>query len=259
MPEILEVERYRQAAERAVGREIAAVSAPDAWFLKRGLTAPEVTAALVGAKVLGARRRGKLLLLDLDGAVLGLRFGMTGRLVLDGTAAIDELEYASGRDHPDWDRFTITFTDGGVLRMNDPRRLGGVELDPVEDRLGSDAMSVTEGQLRRSLAGSKAPLKARLMDQARLAGIGNLLADEILWRAALDPARPAGGLDDAEVRRLHRTIRRTLSQLADRGGSHLGDLQDERRPDGVCPKDGAPLQRRTVGGRTTFSCPVHQR
>ena len=109
------------------------------------------------------------------------------------------------------------------------------------------------------LAGSEAPLKARLMDQARVAGLGNLLTDEILWRAGLDPARPAGSLSPAELRRLHRHLRTTLVELGERGGSHMGDLQTMRSRDGVCPRDGAALLRRTIGGRTTYSCPVHQR
>ncbi|MDQ4097729.1 MAG: hypothetical protein M3144_07680 [Actinomycetota bacterium] len=97
------------------------------------------------------------------------------------------------------------------------------------------------------------------MDQARIAGVGNLVADEALWRAGLDPRRPAGSLDRAEVRRLHRHLRRTLDDLIARGGSHTGDLGPARRPGGFCPKDGAPLRRDTVGGRTTWWCPSHQR
>lgn len=260
MPELVEVEAYRRLAERTVGRRIDAVEAPDSWFLKRGATPPEVVAALEGATVSGTGRRGKLLLvhLDEDRPVLGLRFGMTGRLVLDGEAAIDKLEYASGRDDPAWDRFALRFADGGRLRLSDPRRLGGVELDPDLGALGPDAASVTPGQLHRVLAGSTTALKARLLDQQHLAGLGNLLVDDSLWRAGLDPARPAGSLDPAEERRLQRAIRATVASAERRGGSHTGPLFAQRHRDGVCPRDGAPLLRRTVGGRTTYSCPVHQ-
>ena len=97
------------------------------------------------------------------------------------------------------------------------------------------------------------------MDQGHLAGMGNLLTDETLWRAALDPARPANGLSEAELKRLHRHLRATLDDLLTRGGSHTGDLMAERHRNGVCPKDGTALERRTVGGRTTYSCPRHQR
>lgn len=261
MPELVEVEVYRRLADRAVGRRVAAVEAPDTWFLKGGITPAQVVGAVEGATIVATDRVGKLLLVHLDGdrPVLGLRFGMTGRLVLDGEAPIAKLEYASGRDDPVWDRFALRFDDGARLRLSDPRRLGAVELDPDLDVLGPDAWTITLRQMRAALAGSAAPLKARLLDQSRVAGLGNLLVDEALWRAGLDPARPAGSLRGDEPARLHRHVRATVQRSFDRGGSHTGDLMGERRRDGVCPRDGAPLLRRTIGGRTTYSCPVHQR
>ncbi len=258
---MLEAELYRRTAERALRREIATVHAPDEWYLKRGLTAAVVTGALTGRRLVAARRIGKEVLLDTsdDGPVLGLHFGMSGKLLVDGTAAVDKLEYVRGSERPAWDRFGLRFGDGGDLVMRDARRLGAVELDPDEARWGVDAAVVRPAQLRSVLAGSRAPLKARLMDQSRLAGIGNLLVDETLWRAGLDPARSAGSLDGAELRRLHRHLHATLEDLMARGGSHTGDLHHARERGGVCPRDGVPLLRRTVGGRTTYSCPHHQR
>lgn len=260
MPELIEVEVYRRLADRAVGRRIETVDAPDAWFLKGGIGPAQVRSALEGASVAATRRIGKLLLVDLtdDRPVLGLRFGMTGRLVLDGEAPIVRLEYSSGRDDPRWNRFSIAFDDGATMRISDPRRLGGVQLDPDTSALGPDAWTVTDAQLRAALGRSVAPLKARLLDQSRLAGLGNLLVDETLWRSGLDPARPAGGLCDDEITDLRQTIRATVRQLFRRGGSHTGDLHLSRTRDGHCPLDGAPLVRRTIGGRTTYSCPVHQ-
>jgi formamidopyrimidine-DNA glycosylase len=259
MPEMLEIEFYRRAAERTVGRTISRVAAPDGWYLKAGLTPPALRRAVTGRTITAIRRRGKLLLVDTgDGPTVGLRFGMTGRLLVDGVPGMEHLEYGSDREEPAWDRLILFFTEGGELRIRDPRRLGGVELDPDEDRLGPDALDITPAQLRDIIGPSRAPLKARLMDQHALAGVGNLLVDEALWRAGLDPARPAGSLSPAELRRLHRHLRATLVELGERGGSHTGDLQEERRRDGICPKDGTPLQRRTVGGRTTYSCPLHQ-
>lgn len=261
MPELPEVELYRQLAEQALGRVVDAVVAPDSWYLKRGLDATTVAGAVVGRSFTAARRRGKLLLLDTSraGPVLGLRFGMSGRLVVDGVAGVDDLLYSSNAALSGWDRFAVRFVDGGDLRMRDPRRLGGVELDPDESRLGPDAAFVSTSQLRAALDGSHAPLKARLMDQARLAGVGNLIADEALWRAGLDPARAAGSLSAAELRRLQRHLTGTISDLLVKGGSHTGDLLPHRVAGGRCPRDGAPLVRRTVGGRTTWSCPAHQR
>lgn len=253
---MIEIELYRRLAERTVGRRIAEVVAPDAWFLK-GVVAGELRDALTGREVTATGRRGKLLLLHVGEVTVGLRFGMTGRLVVDGDAAIDVLEYGTRRVDSRWDRFGLRF-DTGSLAISDPRRLGGVQLEPDVGQLGPDALSLTLRQARALVDGSRAPLKARLLDQSRIAGLGNLLVDEILWRAGLDPARPAGSLDDAEVRRLHRTIRSTVQRLLDAGGSHLGRLQASRARGGRCPLDGATLQRRTIGGRTTYSCPVHQ-
>ena len=259
MPEGVEIEMYRRATEPVVGRTVSAVRAPDDWFLKGGLTATEVADAVVGQRVEAARRKGKLLVLDLSNGVrLGLRFGMTGRPIVDSVSAIDDLEYASNNYRPEWDRFVLEFTDGGDLKLQDPRRLGGVQLDPDEEALGVDAFEATLGDLRKRVLVGDVALKARLMDQQRLAGVGNLIADEVLWRAGLDPARPAGSLDEAEQRKLHRHLRNVLRDFLRDGGSHTGRLQPNRVRGGRCPKDGAELLRREIGGRTTYSCPQHQ-
>ncbi len=267
MPEILEVETARVLVEdKALGRRIMKVHAPDAWFLKRGLTPAAIRSALPGRRFTGARRRGKLMLVDTSGAgrsrtpgpVLGLHLGMSGRVLVDGDAAGDPLLYASNLPNTAWHRFGVEFADGGSMWLRDPRRLGAVELDPDEERLGVDAFDVTSEQLGAMVAKSRAPLKAVLMNQARIAGLGNLLVDEVLWRAGLDPARRADSLMTDDVRRLRRVIRQTLRTLGRRGGSHTGDLMVARVPGSNCPKDGAPLMRRTVAGRTTYSCPQHQ-
>jgi formamidopyrimidine-DNA glycosylase len=281
LPELLEAEAARALiAEHALDRAIRAVDAPDTWYLKRGLTPRGVKLALKGRTIVAARRKGKQLLLDtssraangrrpgtpagserdrdVDGPVLGLHLGMSGRVLIDGEAAGDPLRYASNRENTAWHRFTLRFDDGGWLAMRDPRRLGAVELDPEEDRLGVDALELTLAHLRSLLARSRAPIKAFLMDQSRIAGLGNLLCDEILWRAGIAPTRPAMSLDAGEQVRLQRAIRTTLRTLGKRGGSHTGDLMVARMPGGHCPRDGAPLVRTTVGGRTTFFCPVHQ-
>ena len=262
MPEGVEVEYARRLIEeRALGRKIAGIDAPDAWYLKRGLTAAALEPAVTGHRLTAARRRGKLLLLDTDraGPTLGLHLGMSGRVLIDDHAAGDPLIYGSNLENPIWHRFTLRFADGGSLAMRDPRRLGAVELDPDEDRLGPDAFDITQGELDHVLTRSRAPVKAVLMDQSRVAGLGNLLVDEVLWRAGIDPARPARELDRNERRRVYRAVRRTLELTLERGGSHTGDHMAQRVAGGVCPKDGTPFERRTVAGRTTFSCPQHQR
>jgi formamidopyrimidine-DNA glycosylase len=244
---------------------VASVAVHDHRFVRGETSARRLSRVLVGASFTAARRRGKLMVLDLAGTPastghrLGVRFGMTGRLLVDGRGAVGDLIYSSPRAEPRWDRFAVGFADGGALVVHDPRLLGGVSLDPDEGTLGPDALTVTVAQLRHALEGSAAPLKARLMDQARLAGVGNLIADEVLWRASLSPHRRAGSLSPAEVRRLHRHLRVALDELSARGGSHLGDLMPARHRGGRCPRDGAELIRSTVGGRTSWWCPRHQR
>jgi formamidopyrimidine-DNA glycosylase len=261
VPEILEVELYRTLAEKALGRPIQQVWMTDARYGRGGTTPRRLQSALAGHSFTEARRRGKLLLLDTDdGPTLGVRFGMTGGLVVDGAEALDRLLYGPGVFGDQWVRARVTFTDGGHLLLHDPRRFGSLELAPDEGRLGPDALTLTLPDLRRALgpAGSRAaPLKARLMDQERVAGVGNLLADEILWRAGLDPARRTP-LTEAELRALHSSLRATLRQLGRRGGSHMGNLMEERHAGGRCPKDGTELRTASVGGRTTWWCPVHQ-
>ena len=131
-------------------------------------------------------------------------------------------------------------------------------LDPDEDRLGADALSLTRVELDAALGTSTAPLKARLMDQARIAGVGNLLADEILWRAGLDPARPAGGLSSPSGTGCTPRSGRCWPTWRQKVAATLVTCARPPRSTG-CPRDGTPLVRRTVGGRTTVSCPAHQR
>lgn len=244
MPELVEVEKYRRIADRVVGRTIASVEANDAFYIKDGNSQRTLTRAINGRTITGTRRIGKLLLLDTDGPTIGLRFGLTGRLIVDDK-------------DPGWCRFALSFTDGMRLSIKDRSRLGGVGLDPREAYLGPDAEDVTLEQLRVALQ-SDAPLKARLLNQTQIAGVGNLIADELLWRAGLAPERPARTLTEEEVTLLHGHLQTTLRDLRRRGKSNSGDVIKHRKPGGRCPLDGAALRRATVGGRTTWWCPQHQ-
>jgi len=259
VPEILEVEAARKVLEaRALDREITKVHAPDTWFLKRGTTAAALWHALVGNAFTAARRRGKQIVLETrDPDVrIGVHLGMSGRVLVDDEEAGDPLVYASNRRTPRWHRFGVYFADGGDFMLRDPRRLGAVELDPDESRLGPDALTLSFAALDHAVDRRTAPIKAVLMDQHRVAGLGNLLVDEVLWRAGIDPARTATAVDSDERRALHRAIRNTLRTLDRRGGSHTGDMP--RIVDLPCPRDGSPLRRGKVAGRTTYWCAVHQ-
>lgn len=261
MPEMLEAEMARVVlAERALDRRIATVHAPDAWFVKRGATPAVMRSALGARSFVAARRIGKQLFVDTDdnGPTLGLHLGMSGRIIIDGVEAGDPLLYATNRDVPEWRRFGVTFVDGGSLWLRDPRRFGAVELDPDESRWGPDASMITPRQLDAILTRSSAPVKAVLMNQARIAGLGNLLTDEVLWRAGVAPDRLARDLTPDERHVIRRAIRTTIRLLGRRGGSHTGDHMPARDGGALCPRDGAPMRRTTVGGRTTFACTLHQ-
>ena len=261
VPEILEVESYRQLADRVVGAVITRGWA-DAYLAKK-LTSPAAWARTVkGHRVTGTARRGKLMLLETDGPTLAMRFGMTGVLLLDGDAGIEGLFYGPHDFDAKWLRGGLEFDDGRKLVVHDPRRLARVEINPDLNELGPDALSLTRKQfddLLRVDRGEGPAVKARLLDQSRVAGVGNLLGDEMLFRAGIDPRTPVGTLSTDERTRLFASFRRTMSTLQRRGGSHLGDHMDARFPGGLCPRDGGTMLLATVGGRTTYWCSLHQR
>ena len=143
--------------------------------------------------------------------------------------------------------------------MNDPRRLGRVSLDPDLSHLGPDAFGIKTKVLADRLAVRRLAIKAALLDQTVVAGLGNMCADEVLWWAGVDPARPARALDGNEVGALGTAIRRRLPIMLRRGGSHTGTLDPETRATcPPCPRCGGDLRRRTIGGRTAVSCDGHQ-
>ncbi|MEQ9161217.1 MAG: DNA-formamidopyrimidine glycosylase family protein, partial [Ilumatobacter fluminis] len=176
MPEGLEAEIYRRSADHVVARRIARVEVDDHQAM-----AAELVRALPGRTVEATRRRGKYVLLDLDdGRSLGLHFGMTGRLIIDGVSAIDRLEYASGRDDPAWNRLVVTFDDATTLRVNDPRRWAVFTLDPDLARLGPDFLTLDVDDLVVRLGRRRAAVKTILLDQSVVAGFGNMCVDEVL-------------------------------------------------------------------------------
>jgi formamidopyrimidine-DNA glycosylase len=248
MPELPEVERARALIEsRAIGRTVAEVEDGDTWVC-RPHAPGEIDAALSGSTLVAVGRRGKAMWLDADpGPRLGLHLGMSGRIVVDG----HEPESA-------WDRFVIRFDDGGTLALRDKRRLGRVLLEPDLSRLGPDAAEVSRQAFRERVGRGRAPLKARIMNQSVIAGVGNLLADEALWRAGLHPRREAGSLSPDELDRLRRTLRAATRRATRLGGVHTGELIPHRRRGGSCPRCGAALERAAVGGRTTYWCPLEQ-
>ena len=272
MPELPEVENARRLiADQALGRRIVAVDDADT-FVCRPHSPGELRDALTGRMLTAAHRRGKAMWCETSellggppgpGPDLGIHLGMSGRIVVtspDGEAA--EGGDPPGRDSQprkaEWDRFTLEFADGGRLALFDKRRLGRIQLNPDIGALGPDAGQVTRAEFRALITKGTTTVKARLLDQSKIAGVGNLLADEIAWQAKVPPAMPVSRLRRADVDRLYRALRSVLASAMANGGAHTGDIIAARRPGGTCPRDGAEMRHGTVGGRSTWWCSREQ-
>lgn len=270
MPELPEVEVTRQSfAAHIAGAHITAVrlGKPLRWPLG---CAPE---QLLGQQVLGVRRRGKYLLLDLSGGLLLLHLGMSGRLRF-----APALPPPGGHDHFDLD------TDQGLLRLHDPRRFGAVvftasEQSPVARKLlgelGLEPLSAdfTVAALQAGLARHRAPIKQVLLAGKVVVGVGNIYASEVLFLAGIRPTTAAAVLGPVRVRRLQQAIGAVLTRAVERGGTTLrdfasadgnaGHFQTETKVYGragqPCVQCGAPIQSLVQGQRSSFYCPRCQR
>jgi formamidopyrimidine-DNA glycosylase len=275
MPELPEVETVMRGLDgRLTGRRIAraVLHRPDLrWAIPAAL--PEV---LTGATVLGFRRRGKYIFMRLSGgsSVL-IHLGMSGRMVIDAPFALHE-------------HLTIETDEGARIGFVDPRRFGALDLIATADEdthklvagLGPEPLGnfFSAPVLFEALAGRASPIKAALLDQSVVAGIGNIYASEALFRARISPRRLAGALGAARIERLVPAIRETLTEAIAAGGS---SLRDYVQPSGelgyfqhawkVYDRAGSPCERcpgmpvcagirRIVQtGRASFYCPMTQR
>ena len=272
MPELPEVETVRRRLEPVlVGRRFDHVE-----ILDPRLTRPEdpveVAAELTGERVEAVDRRGKYVVVRFEsGRALLIHLRMTGTLL-----HVDEV--------PEEDphrRAVVRLDDGSDVIYRDVRRFGtwllsepGEAQPYLAARLGGEplAQAFTAKRLGEALAGRRAPVKAAILDQRRLAGVGNIYADEALWRARIHPLRPAGELDEDELRALHRGIRAALKAGIERQGA---TLRDYRTPDGgsgrmqhefkvygregePCERCGRPIEKIRAAGRGTWFCPKCQ-
>lgn len=256
MPELPDVEGFRRTLESCGrGRLISRVEVADAGVL-HGVSARRLADELEGHRLVAAERRGKWLIARVGGgsAVL-LHFGMTGQLLCCPSACPPHRH----------DRVRFLLGDGHEVRYRDQRKLQGLRFagsQAAVERIlagqGPDALSVGRADLREALGARRAKVKAVLMDQSALAGLGNLLADEILWRSHLHPAMAANQVSAEESDRLYATMRRvlTLSVRAERvptRTSWLTGHRDAKTPQ--CPRCGTPLRRGKIAGRTSVWCP----
>jgi formamidopyrimidine-DNA glycosylase len=269
VPELPEVETVRAGIEPVLtGARIDEATIHDPRLV-RPLPPELVAAELTGERVAAVERRGKYLIVRFEsGRVLLIHLRMTGSLLHGRRGSLVDDPYR---------RAVLRLDNGSDVAYRDVRRFGTwelleqEELDPyLARRLGPEPLGrLPAVRLGARLAGRRAPLKAALLDQRTIAGLGNIYVDEALWYARLDPLRPAGGLDEEEVRRLARSIRKALRLGIQRQGATLRDyrspngesgaMQDEFRVYGrdgePCPRCRTPIAKTRVAGRGTHFCP----
>ncbi len=273
MPELPEVETLRRDLERTIlGRTTTGLwVAPDVPRLVQGLTQDELRARLIGSRFEAVDRRGKLLIFRLDDG--------WGYLLLHRRMSGNLLHRRNGAPADPYTRFVISLDDGSELRFVDLRKFGRLWLvdDPSEVTadLGPEPLdeTFTIETLAEVLGRRQSPIKAVLLDQTAIAGLGNLYADEALFLAGVHPRHPASSLSLDALARLHRGIREALAEgLHDRGSSLGSSLRDHINLDGSpgehqhhvhvfrrtgqrCLRCGTTIQRIKVGGRSTHFCP----
>jgi formamidopyrimidine-DNA glycosylase len=276
VPELPEVETIRrQLADRIAGRTIARAAVADPL-----LVSPEDPAAFAarveGRRVESVGRRGKYLLVELDsGDTLAMHLRMTGRLHWRAPGADgDEERFLRAR---------LDLDDGSTLTFGDMRRFGRAWIVPAAladrdaywaARVGIEPLSprFTGRVLARLLEGRRGPIKAVLLNQALVAGLGNMYVDEALFQARIHPLRPAGSLDAEGVRRLHRAIRDRLGAAVEAGGASIDSYRDSLGERGTmqdllrvhlregepCPRCRTTIRKTRVAQRGTYWCPTCQ-
>lgn len=291
MPELPEVEvTRRRIAPLLVGRTIARVATTRPSYLF--LTPPgRLRRRLPGRSATAVERAGKYLVVRLDDASrLVLHLGMTGQLFASGTASVRLLRAsargalvpeAQGAFRPDeHTHLRLGFEDGGPeVWLRDSRKFGKVlwlppgRRSPRLDRLGPDALTLTAAQIFAATRGRRVAIKNLLLDQAVVAGVGNIYADEALFEAGVRPARSAGRVTRSECQRLVAALGRVMGRSIETGGSSISDFvapdgrdgayQDERRvyarTGAACPRCGRPIRRVVIGQRSAHYCPYCQR
>lgn len=287
MPELPEVETMRRGLAReledAVIRDVVVVK-PD--ILMDGMAPGRFASQLRGRRIAAVERRGKNLLLQIDGEADGARSVLLAQVRMTGrfcVAPATDTEGSATAMHLGWSHIAARFhfEDGRTLLYDDVRRLGGFRLlSPADWRaraaeLGPEPLAdeFTPERLRQALSSGRAPVKNALLDQRRLVGIGNIYASESLHVAGIAPERPSSELSEPEFDNLHAAIREVLAAALDASGTSLRDYRaingqsgryQERlrvydREGSTCGRCGGVIRRSVQAGRSTFSCPGCQR
>jgi len=254
MPELPEVETVvRTLAPRLAGRRIVKVITAS----RKGWT--ESVQALAGRRIRGVSRYGKYIVLALDRGVGAIHLGMTGRLVAGGTVGPHTR--------------AVLVLDRGRVVFDDVRQFGSMRwLEHAPEGLGPDALEIPGEEFVRRLAGRRGRIKALLLNQRFVRGVGNIYADESLFRARIHPLAKAGRLSRRRALRLHEAIVAVLSEAVAKGGSTVSDYVDAdgrpgwfqlehsvyQRTGEPCVVCGAPIRRILVAQRSTHYCPLCQ-
>jgi formamidopyrimidine-DNA glycosylase len=255
VPELPDVEHFRRfLAEHGSGRRIERVIVTDPRIL-RGVEAEPLDRALSGHRFEDPDRHGKWLIGWTTGPAVLIHFGMTG-----------DLSWAEGPDGRHRHDRVVFVTDRGELRYRNMRKLGGLWLAHGADGvaevlgpLGPDAMEVKRRQFHELLGRRRGRVKAALMDQRLVAGLGNILVDEILWQARVHPATPVDRLSETQrdqlFTRMRSVVRRAVEtyDYIDRNRQWLSHVRG--RPGARCPRRHGALARMVIAGRTTYYCP----
>ena len=260
MPELPEVETIVRGLNSVVGARIERVDVFD-----QRLHLPQ--SKIVGRTIERIERRGKYIVINLaEGGSLIVHLRMSGRLAIRRSAAEEK--------HT---RFILYLDDGARIYFINPRRLGTAEYvqDGFPYELGVEPLSgeFTAEKLHEIAAGSRAPIKPLLMDQKKIAGLGNIYSSEALWRVKIDPRKAANTLSKSETRNLHRAIQSVLREAIDSAGTTFGytvsDYKDAYgdygkfqqmlavygRAGKKCPRCGEEIIRIKQAGRSTYFCP----
>ncbi len=262
MPELPEVETVVRSIARIAGRRIVSAEFSCPRILRGD--AEQMSAALAGRLIRAIRRRGKFIVIELDaGHCLVVHLGMTGKLLLGGT--------------PGRHTHAIVNLDRGVLRYEDQRQFGRIEvthgLPARVEKLGPEPLEITLAEFAARLKRRKARIKSVLLDQHFVRGVGNIYADEALFRAGIRPLAIAARLRPERVKRLHAAIVEVLTQAIAKGGSSISDYVDAdgrrgffqfehrvyQRTGEPCVVCGAAIRRTLVAQRGTHYCPRCQR
>ncbi len=270
MPELPEAETIVRGLRPAlVGRTLrrSVVLKPD--VLRQSKTA--FSRKVRGRGVTGVARRGKNVVLRLDGdTVIAVNLGMTGRLLPFPRSP-------RGGARPGHPAVRFHLSDGGVLVFDDTRRFGTVEAlgtaewEARSGRMGPEPLddAYTAADLARALRDSRAPVRSWLLDQKRIAGVGNIYACEALFLAGIHPQTPGRAVTDAQARKLHRAVRRVLRDAIRAGGTTIRDYRNADGDEGrygrrlqaygrggePCPRCSTPIRRTVFGNRSAFLCP----